>query len=185
MDMKLNYGIKISLLTEEDGGGYLVEVPDLPGCMTDGDTVEEAIAKVGEAIDSWIDAAIETGKTIPKPRYYTDDNKYSGRLTLRMPKDLHKDLVQVADDQGVSINQLILYYVSKGIGRDISATSSEYKTNIRKNFEFWLQSVADIKNNDEAGFYKSGDVDLILEAIARRKNTTEGDKLNRRLIPSD
>ena len=44
------YRFTIRALSAEDGGGYLVEYPDLPGCMSDGETVAEAIANVWEAL---------------------------------------------------------------------------------------------------------------------------------------
>jgi antitoxin HicB len=125
----VDYGLKISLLSDDDGGGYLVEVPDLPGCMTDGDTLEEAIRKAGEAIESWIQVAKECGKKIPEKKYYSSEDDYSGKLTLRMPKSLHKELTQAAAEQGVSINQLILYFLSKGIGQ---VTTEMASTNTRK-----------------------------------------------------
>ena len=103
--MNLQYGFKMSLLSEEDGGGFLIEVPDLPGCMTDGDTPEEAFSKLNDAIESWIDAARELGRPIPEPKEYSRSDEYSGKLTLRMPKQLHKDLAIASDEQGVSINQ--------------------------------------------------------------------------------
>ena len=54
--MKLEYSVKIERLAESDGGGYLALVPDLPGCMSDGETPEEALRNVQEAIASWIEA---------------------------------------------------------------------------------------------------------------------------------
>jgi predicted RNase H-like HicB family nuclease len=66
----IQYGLVISLLSDEDGGGYFVEVPDLPGCMADGETLEEAISNIQDAIDSWIEAAKAERKTIPSSTYY-------------------------------------------------------------------------------------------------------------------
>ena len=54
-------------LTPEDGGGYFATVPDLLGCMSDGETPEEAIANVRDAIEAWKEAAEELGREIPKP----------------------------------------------------------------------------------------------------------------------
>jgi antitoxin HicB len=63
----LEYTVVISPLSAEDGGGFLATVPDLPGCMSDGDTPEEAIANVGDAIASWIAVAREAGRDVPAP----------------------------------------------------------------------------------------------------------------------
>jgi predicted RNase H-like HicB family nuclease len=65
--MKLEYAVRIERLADNDGGGYLATVPDLPGCMSDGETPEEALRNVQEAIDSWIAAAKEWKQDIPKP----------------------------------------------------------------------------------------------------------------------
>lgn len=66
--MKLEYAVRIERLAESDGGGYLAIVPDLPGCMSDGDTPEEALRNVQEAIESWIESAKEWKQDIPKPK---------------------------------------------------------------------------------------------------------------------
>jgi antitoxin HicB len=65
--MKLEYPVRIEPLSQSDGGGYLATVPDLPGCMSDGETPEEALRNVQEAIASWIDSAKEWGQDIPEP----------------------------------------------------------------------------------------------------------------------
>jgi predicted RNase H-like HicB family nuclease len=65
--MKLEYVVRIERLAESDGGGYLATVPDLPGCMSDGASPEEALKNVQEAIASWIEAAREWKQDIPKP----------------------------------------------------------------------------------------------------------------------
>jgi len=65
--MKLEYAVRIERLAENDGGGYLATVPDLPGCMSDGETPEEALKNVQDAIASWIEAAKEWKLDIPEP----------------------------------------------------------------------------------------------------------------------
>ena len=65
--MKLEYAVRIERLAESDGGGYLATVPDLPGCMSDGATPQEALTNVQEAIASWIEAAKEWKHPIPEP----------------------------------------------------------------------------------------------------------------------
>lgn len=62
--------VVIEPLSAEDGGGFLATVPELPGCMSDGETPAEALANVEDAIGCWIEAAREMGRTIPEPRFY-------------------------------------------------------------------------------------------------------------------
>ena len=65
--MSLEFAVRIERLAESDGGGYLATVPDLPGCMSDGATPEEALKNVQEAIASWIEAAREWNQEVAKP----------------------------------------------------------------------------------------------------------------------
>jgi antitoxin HicB len=61
------YPVTIQPLRESDGGGFLASVPDLPGCMSDGKTPQEAFTNVQDAIVCWIEEAQELGRTIPDP----------------------------------------------------------------------------------------------------------------------
>lgn len=61
------YPITIKPLSEADGGGYLVEYLDLPGCMADGSTIEEALREGEDALSAWIKSAQADGELIPKP----------------------------------------------------------------------------------------------------------------------
>jgi predicted RNase H-like HicB family nuclease len=65
---KPEYAVVIEPLSDEDGGGFLATVPDLPGCMSDGDTREEATRNVEDAIASWLEEARSVGSAIPDPR---------------------------------------------------------------------------------------------------------------------
>ena len=62
-----DYHVLIEALGPEDGGGYLATVPDLPGCMSDGETRELAARNVGDAIEAWIEEAQALGRAIPAP----------------------------------------------------------------------------------------------------------------------
>ena len=62
-----DYAIVIESLSAEDGGGFLATVPDLPGCMSDGESREEAARNVEDAIACWLDQARKIGRAIPQP----------------------------------------------------------------------------------------------------------------------
>ena len=64
----LDYQIDIVPLPLGEGGGYAAVVPELPGCRSDGDTPQEALTNVYDAIICWFEAAQEMGRTIPLPR---------------------------------------------------------------------------------------------------------------------
>jgi antitoxin HicB len=95
----------------------LAEVPELPGCLSDGETPEGALANVKEAIECWLAAALEDGDTPPDPRAY-EVAEHSGKFTLRVPRSLHRALSEAAQREGVSLNQLVLSMVSAAIGAD-------------------------------------------------------------------
>jgi len=63
----VSYPVMLSPLPPEDGGGFLATVPDLPGCMSDGSTPEEAYMNVQAAITMWLQAAHAHGRPVPSP----------------------------------------------------------------------------------------------------------------------
>jgi predicted RNase H-like HicB family nuclease len=64
---KLEYPIVVEPLSIEEGGGFLATAPDLPGCMSDGATPEEAVSNIPDATTAWIEAARDLGHAVPKP----------------------------------------------------------------------------------------------------------------------
>jgi predicted RNase H-like HicB family nuclease len=69
----IEYKIVVEPLPPEEGGGFLAVVPELPGCMSDGETEADAISNAQEAILDWIAHAASKGQKPPKPmrqRYY-------------------------------------------------------------------------------------------------------------------
>ena len=65
--MSLDYAVRIEKLSVDDGGGYLATVPDLPGCMSDGETPEEALHNIQDAITAWIEGAKAWEQAVPEP----------------------------------------------------------------------------------------------------------------------
>ena len=100
-------------LTEPEGGGYMVEFPDLPGCIADGETIDEAIENAADALDSWLKTAEEFGDEIPQPSL---PSKFSGQWRLRIPKSLHAALVLKAKQEGVSLNTLTATLLAQSVG---------------------------------------------------------------------
>ncbi|MGI6307069.1 MAG: toxin-antitoxin system HicB family antitoxin [Dethiobacteria bacterium] len=106
-----SYPFNLETLSEEDGGGYLISYPDLQGCFSDGDTAEESIRMGEDARRAWIQARYEDGLEIPEP--FSSYARYSGRITLRAPKTLHRKLIEQAEKEGVSLNQYLVYLLSR------------------------------------------------------------------------
>lgn len=107
--MKLPYRIE---LYPADEGGYVATVPDLPGCVTQGDTREEALQLIDDAKAAWMSTALDQAIEIPMPE---DSTSYSGKLNVRMPKSLHRALAREAETEGVSLNALIVYKLSRSV----------------------------------------------------------------------
>jgi antitoxin HicB len=113
--MNLPYTIELQQDPEE---GWFVQVKELRGCMSEGDTAEEALAMIQEAMELWLEVALEEGIPIPEPRPEED---YSGKFVVRVPRSLHRELVDEAQRQGTSLNQYINVALARSIGRPVSA----------------------------------------------------------------
>ena len=109
------YRFTVRPLREDEGGGWLVEYPDLPGCMSDGETIEEAIEHAEDAKRCWIAAMKEAGRPIPSPSLDPVE-RYSGKWQLRAPKSLHRRLAERAKREGVSLNTLAVTLLAGGLG---------------------------------------------------------------------
>ena len=106
--LKLPY--RMEIVEDQEEGGYVVSFPDLPGCITCGETIENAVANAADAKKAWIEAAMEEGLTIHEPDSLDD---YSGQFKLRIPKSLHRSLAEHSKREGISMNQYCLYLLSR------------------------------------------------------------------------
>jgi antitoxin HicB len=123
-----DYPFTIRHLSKDDGGGYLIEFPDLPGCMSDGETIEEAIVNGQDAVACWMDAAKEVGRAIPQPG---ELEKQSGKWVQRVPKSIHLRLVEKAEAEGVSLNTLVITIIAEALGKN-GHVSSRVKSQRKK-----------------------------------------------------
>lgn len=119
---RLDYPFTIRPLTKAEGGGYLIEFPDLPGCMSDGETPEEAIRNGRDALRSWISAMRQAGRPIPRPSLR---ETYSGKWQMRIPKSLHRRLSQRARAEGVSLNTLATTLMAESLGRRTASDKND------------------------------------------------------------
>ena len=107
-----SYPFQIRLLSTEDGGGFLIEYPDVPGCMSVGGTPQEAIKNGRDALRSCLRTMGEFGDPIPRPGAFGDS---SGQWRQRVPKSLHARLVARAAQEGVSLNTLVTALLAEGL----------------------------------------------------------------------
>ena len=112
-DLQYYMGLKYPFTLERDeDGSFFIQFPDLPGCMTCGATIEEAIEMGEDARKCWIDSALQDGDLVPEPKAVED---YPDNFKLRLPRTLYRQLATNASVEGVSMNQYCLYLLSSGI----------------------------------------------------------------------
>lgn len=106
--LKMSY--RMEIIEDKDEGGYVVSYPDLPGCITCGDTIESAVANAEDAKRSWMEAAIKDDIQIREPDSLEG---YSGQFKLRIPRSLHRSLAEHSKKEGISMNQYCVYLLSR------------------------------------------------------------------------
>ena len=121
---RIDYPFEIRPLSKDEGGGYSITFPDLPGCYSDGATPEEAINNGRDALESWLAVAREFGDKLPKPF-----SNVSGRFVQRVPRSLHAQLIARAKIEGVSLNTLVVSIVSQGLGQRQTELVKERSSN--------------------------------------------------------
>lgn len=109
LEYYLNLQYPVTLYPDREGG-YVAQIKDLPGCLTQGETLEETMTNINEARELWMETAYESGDEIPLPS--TEEN-YSGKLLLQMPKSLHQRLAEEAERENVSLDRYIVFLLSR------------------------------------------------------------------------
>ncbi len=104
------YYFTVRPLPKKEGGGYLVEYSDIPGCMSDGATIEEAIANGREALRDCIEVFEESGRKVPTP------SVQAAQWRQRLPRTLYARLTREAENEGVSINSLVTAIIAEALG---------------------------------------------------------------------
>lgn len=123
------YAHIIEPLPVDEGGGFLLTFPDLPGCMADGASEAEAIENGRDAFLSWVSAVADMGDVIPAPKFKTlatEAGEPSGKFVQRVPKSIHAQLAVRAKQEGVSLNSLVLTLIAEGLGRLDSVRQIEH-----------------------------------------------------------
>lgn len=101
---------RLEIIPDPDEGGFAAAYPELPGCVTCGETMEDVVRNAQDAKRAWLEAALEEGLAIREPESLED---YSGQFKLRIPKSLHRALAEHSKREGISMNQYCLYLLSK------------------------------------------------------------------------
>ncbi|MHB8572945.1 MAG: toxin-antitoxin system HicB family antitoxin [Candidatus Dormibacteria bacterium] len=103
----LDMAYTVSLVHDRDDEGHegwIAEVEELPGCISQGSTPQEAVVNVRDAMVGWLSVAMDDGVDIPEPR---SSGAFSGKFLVRVPTTLHAELSRAASKEGVSLNQFV------------------------------------------------------------------------------
>jgi len=92
---------------------YIAVCPEFPNLSAFGDTAEQALAEIKIALELAVETYQEEGWPLPEPK---GQNEYSGQLRVRLPKSLHAKLAAQANEDSISLNSLIISYLSEAVG---------------------------------------------------------------------
>ena len=121
VDYYMNLPYRMEIVPDIEEGGYVALFPELPGCITIGDTIEDVIENIIDAKKAWLEASMEEGNIIPEP---DGIEKYSGQFKLRIPRSLHKQLAEQSKREGISMNQYCLYLLSRNDALEVSRSKA-------------------------------------------------------------
>ena len=110
----LNYPILINKIYEDGEWLFTASIKELPGLIVYGETLEEVYEEIELAKADWIEANIEWGREIKEPLGNSLE-EYSGKITLRIAKTLHRNLKERSEIEGISLNQTIVQLINDGI----------------------------------------------------------------------
>ena len=114
MSKLADYPFEIRPLTVDEGGGFLISYPDFSDCISDGETVEEALKNGQDALESTIATLKSKTLAVPTPN---SGGVASGKFVARVPKTIHAQLTTRAKTEGVSLNTLVVTFIAQGLGR--------------------------------------------------------------------
>ncbi len=103
------------VIIPDDTGRYAAQVLEFPGCLSEGATPDEAYSNLQEAAENWVDAALSQGMAIPEP---SATQGYSGTVSLRLPRSIHKRAAQYARRDGISLNQFLVSAIAARVGAE-------------------------------------------------------------------
>ena len=109
-------GYEIKIIPDKESGYFAVRFPDFPNIITGGYDLREAIKNAQEALEITMETMKKHKVPFPEPRM-----RFSGQFNVRVPKDLHRQLVRKAEEEGVSLNALVTYLLSRSIKMEKAA----------------------------------------------------------------
>jgi len=130
MEKNLEYYLKLPYtreLTLGPDGIWFIRIKELPDCFSQGNTAEEALRMIDDAMAGYIEVELEDNETIPEPR---SDDDFSGKFVVRVPKSLHRKISEVSAVESVSLNQWISTTLAEAIGETHAKKSEKVINNV-------------------------------------------------------
>src|SRR4030067_1606515 len=109
-------GYEIRMIPDRESGYFAVRFPDFSGIVTGGYSLEEAAKNAQEALEITMETMKKHKMPFPEPKM-----RFSGQLNVRVPKDLHRQLVRKAEEEGDRLNALVPYILSQSIKMEKAA----------------------------------------------------------------
>lgn len=101
-------------LTPDPSGGFVATIQEFPGLVAEGDTADEAISNLDKAAAAWLEVAVSHGQPIRDP---VDFDGCSGKIALRIPRGLHKQVAELAELEECSINTFLTMAISDYVSK--------------------------------------------------------------------
>jgi antitoxin HicB len=123
MDKTIDYYMGLPYTIEMVPGlesGWVVSVRELPGCISQGDSPQNAVDMIREAMCGWLEIALEDGIPVPEPR---PAETFSGKFVVRVPRSLHREMTEIARRESVSLNQFVSTALARAVGEEGAATT--------------------------------------------------------------
>lgn len=137
-------------LEPDELGGYVASIQEFPGCIAEGDTPGDAISNLDNSALSWIEAALATGYGIRDPISF---DGCSGKIALRLPRGLHKQVSELAELEETSINQLLVTAIANYVGEKHAQT---------KMSEVMLFEIRKVMSDGLVTFYRNNPWTLLI-----------------------
>ncbi len=116
------------IIIPDDEGRYAAQILEFAGCFSEGESPEEAYSNLEEAAENWIESALAQGMPVPSP---FETQGFSGTISLRLPKSIHRRAAEFAQRDGVSLNQFLVAAIAARLGAEDLLTTIASKLDDR------------------------------------------------------
>lgn len=158
-------------LVPDETGGYIASIQEFPGCIAEGDTAEEAINNLDDAAASWVEAALSNGYEIRDPVSF---HGYSGKIALRIPRGLHKQVAELAELEESSINQVLVTAIAQYLGN---------KRAFKEMSESMVSEMRKVMSEGFVSLYRNGSSTLLIAFSTTGKARYSGTTIEGQILP--